>query len=244
MTYICKTKALFDFDAESEDDLAFKKGEIIKILTKDGEGWLKDSGWWEGELNSKTGIFPKEFVEEISDEKEQSKPAAEPEPIKKVAPTPAPAPEPEPIVSSTSDDTLEITTPTTEDEAIIPEETHAHIPNHMKFGKAMPGLAPGAGGGDPLAELKSKLKKQGDTPGTAAPPKAAATPSVAESPKLKKAPVTSNQGSSPKLETKAAAGDEKPEANPFGAFGLPKKPTDLAKPDKTPLPAKKPEDKK
>jgi len=199
MTYICKTKALFDFDAESDDDLAFKKGEIIKIITKDGEGWLKDSGWWEGELNSKTGIFPKEFVEEISDEKEQSKPAPEPEPVKKAAPAPisapvsAPTPEPEPLVSPTADDSMEIT-PTTEDE--VPEEIHAaHIPNHMKFGKAMPGLAPGAGGGDPLAELKSKLKKQGDAPsGAAAPPKPAATPAtVVETPKIKESGTNNGQ---------------------------------------------------
>jgi len=266
MSVLCKVKALFDFDAENDDDLAFKKGDIIKILTKDGDGWLKDSGWWEGDLNSKTGIFPKEFVEEIDEnEKEPAAKVSEPEPTKEPVKEPTkepikkanPPPDPEPVVPE------ETTSPTSpadaspeDDVTPVVEEPHAHIPNHMKFGKAMPGLAPSGSGVDPMAELKSKLKKKDDAapasqPVTAAPPTKAPAPTpapnagagVGDAPKAvpKKPPpsIAAAAQSAAKLDPKS--GDEKPEANPFGAFGLAKKAGD--KP--APAPGKaKPEEKK
>jgi hypothetical protein len=47
--------ALFTFDADQEGDLGFKKGDIITI-TKRTES---KSDWWTGQLNGKTGIFPR-----------------------------------------------------------------------------------------------------------------------------------------------------------------------------------------
>ena len=50
---------LFPYNAEHEDELDLKEGDIIVILCKD----LEDKGWWRGELNNKIGVFPDNFVE-------------------------------------------------------------------------------------------------------------------------------------------------------------------------------------
>lgn len=48
--------ALYDFDKEREEDLEFKRGDIIEILEKN------ESGWWIGRVNDKIGTFPFNFV--------------------------------------------------------------------------------------------------------------------------------------------------------------------------------------
>ncbi|XP_069835438.1 neutrophil cytosol factor 2 [Dendropsophus ebraccatus] len=50
-------KALFDYEASQPEDLSFKKGDIIKVLSKVSEEW------WEGECHEKVGIFPSSFVQ-------------------------------------------------------------------------------------------------------------------------------------------------------------------------------------
>lgn len=50
---------LFDYDAEADDELTLKEGDIVRNIEK------KEHGWWEGELHGKRGMFPKNFVEEI-----------------------------------------------------------------------------------------------------------------------------------------------------------------------------------
>ena len=52
-------QALHDYDAENDDELSIKDGDVITVLTQE------DEGWWEGELNGKKGWFPSNFVEEI-----------------------------------------------------------------------------------------------------------------------------------------------------------------------------------
>lgn len=55
-----KCAALYDYDAQSEQELSFKAGDVISILDKD------ESGWWHGELNGRVGVFPAaEWVEEV-----------------------------------------------------------------------------------------------------------------------------------------------------------------------------------
>jgi len=51
-------KALYDYDAENPDDLSFKEGDTLIVLDQSDP-----SGWWEGELNGKSGFFPSNFVE-------------------------------------------------------------------------------------------------------------------------------------------------------------------------------------
>ena len=52
-------RALFDFEGEEADELSFKKGQIIKFLTK------VDGNWNKGKLNGKEGIFPSDYAEPI-----------------------------------------------------------------------------------------------------------------------------------------------------------------------------------
>ena len=54
-----RAKVLYDYDAENEDELTIREGDIIVILDKH----LEDSGWWKGELAGKSGVFPDNFVE-------------------------------------------------------------------------------------------------------------------------------------------------------------------------------------
>lgn len=49
----------FDYEGEEADDLSFEAGDIIRLLERIGDEWLK------GELNEKTGIFPASYVEII-----------------------------------------------------------------------------------------------------------------------------------------------------------------------------------
>ncbi|XP_076257673.1 CIN85 and CD2AP related isoform X1 [Rhynchophorus ferrugineus] len=51
-------EAQFAYFAVNDDELTLKEGDIIKLLSKDGQ----DPGWWRGELNGKIGVFPDNFV--------------------------------------------------------------------------------------------------------------------------------------------------------------------------------------
>ncbi|KAF7708723.1 SH3 domain-containing protein 21 [Silurus meridionalis] len=51
-------QVMFDYTANSEDELELKKGDIVAIINKACE----DEGWWEGELNGRRGFFPDNFV--------------------------------------------------------------------------------------------------------------------------------------------------------------------------------------
>ncbi|ELP90000.1 hypothetical protein EIN_403140 [Entamoeba invadens IP1] len=50
-------KALYDYDAQDENELSIKEGDVINIIKKD-----ESSGWWTGELHAKTGLFPSNYV--------------------------------------------------------------------------------------------------------------------------------------------------------------------------------------
>ncbi|XP_067408001.1 SH3 domain-containing protein 19 isoform X2 [Emydura macquarii macquarii] len=51
-----KAKALYDFQGENEDELSFKAGDMITELESVDEDWMS------GEVQGKSGIFPKNFV--------------------------------------------------------------------------------------------------------------------------------------------------------------------------------------
>ncbi|KAE8630196.1 hypothetical protein XENTR_v10000729 [Xenopus tropicalis] len=53
-----KARALYDFCGENEDELSFKAGDIISGLES------IDHEWMSGELYGKSGIFPKNFVQQ------------------------------------------------------------------------------------------------------------------------------------------------------------------------------------
>eukprot|EP01080_Neovahlkampfia_damariscottae_P011642 gene11642-4883_t len=50
------TKAIHDYDAQDENELTFKEGDIIAILEED------EDGWYIGALNGKIGQFPVNFT--------------------------------------------------------------------------------------------------------------------------------------------------------------------------------------
>ena len=50
-------KVTFDYEAENDDELSLKEGEIVEVLSQEEEGW------WKGSLNGKVGVFPANFVE-------------------------------------------------------------------------------------------------------------------------------------------------------------------------------------
>ena len=58
-------RALYDYEAQTQEELSFLEGALIKIVRKDDNG--VDDGYWEGELNGRCGVFPSLVVEEILD---------------------------------------------------------------------------------------------------------------------------------------------------------------------------------
>ncbi|XP_061522561.1 SH3 domain-containing kinase-binding protein 1 isoform X3 [Phycodurus eques] len=62
-------KVLFPYEAQNEDELTIKEGEIIAIITKD----CADTGWWMGEVGGRQGVFPDNFVKLLEAEKERPK---------------------------------------------------------------------------------------------------------------------------------------------------------------------------
>uniref|UniRef100_A0A3B4EW62 Osteoclast-stimulating factor 1 n=1 Tax=Pundamilia nyererei TaxID=303518 RepID=A0A3B4EW62_9CICH len=59
-------KVLFPYEAQNEDELTIKDGDIINIITKD----CADAGWWMGEIGGRQGVFPDNFVKLLEVEKE------------------------------------------------------------------------------------------------------------------------------------------------------------------------------
>ena len=57
-----RAKAILDFERHDDDELGFKKNDIINIIS------MKDEQCWAGELNGLRGWFPAKFVE-ILDER-------------------------------------------------------------------------------------------------------------------------------------------------------------------------------
>ncbi|KAI1101243.1 hypothetical protein F4804DRAFT_316421 [Jackrogersella minutella] len=58
---VSRVRALYDFVPSEDNELEFKKGDIIAVL----ESVFKD--WWRGSLKGRTGIFPLNYVEKLAD---------------------------------------------------------------------------------------------------------------------------------------------------------------------------------
>lgn len=79
----CRT--LFAYEGTNEDELSFKEGEIIHLISKE----TGEAGWWKGELNGKEGVFPDNFAVQINElDKDFPKPKKPPPPAKGPAPKP------------------------------------------------------------------------------------------------------------------------------------------------------------
>ncbi|KAG8430264.1 hypothetical protein GDO86_018125, partial [Hymenochirus boettgeri] len=62
-TSVCFVKALYEYEGQTEDELSFPEGAIIRILNKENQD---DDGFWEGEFNGRFGVFPSVLVEELT----------------------------------------------------------------------------------------------------------------------------------------------------------------------------------
>ncbi|XP_043927080.1 F-BAR and double SH3 domains protein 2 [Protopterus annectens] len=62
-TNVSFVKALYDYEGQTEDELSFPEGAIIRILNKENQ---EDDGFWEGEFNGRIGVFPSVLVEELT----------------------------------------------------------------------------------------------------------------------------------------------------------------------------------
>lgn len=78
-------RALFAYEGTNEDELTFKEGDIIHLISKE----TGEAGWWKGELNGKEGVFPDNFAVQINElDKDFPKPKKPPPPAKGPAPKP------------------------------------------------------------------------------------------------------------------------------------------------------------
>lgn len=57
---IRQCRVIFSYNHHHDDELNLKVGDIISVVGEEEEGW------WRGILNGKEGVFPSNFVEEIS----------------------------------------------------------------------------------------------------------------------------------------------------------------------------------
>ncbi|XP_067880929.1 opsin-5 isoform X2 [Heterodontus francisci] len=57
-------EALFDYIPQNEDELEIKTGDVVEIIEE------VEEGWWKGILNEKAGLFPSNFVKELTDHTE------------------------------------------------------------------------------------------------------------------------------------------------------------------------------
>lgn len=80
-------KVLFPYEAQNEDELTIKEGEIVIIINKE----CADAGWWQGEINGKWGVFPDNFVKLLPPDVEKERPKKPPPPL---APAVKPLPGP------------------------------------------------------------------------------------------------------------------------------------------------------
>lgn len=53
--------ALYDYEAQNEDELSLKCGTVVLVLSTDS-AISGDDGWWTGKIGDKVGIFPSNFV--------------------------------------------------------------------------------------------------------------------------------------------------------------------------------------
>jgi len=59
LKFIEKVVAIYDYEADKEDELTFLENAVIHVIKKN------DDGWWEGVLNGVRGLFPGNYVEPL-----------------------------------------------------------------------------------------------------------------------------------------------------------------------------------
>lgn len=62
---MCYVRALYDYEAMSDEELSFREGDIVGVLQK-GDNNV-DDGFWYGEFQGRRGVFPSLVVEDLPD---------------------------------------------------------------------------------------------------------------------------------------------------------------------------------
>lgn len=63
---MCYVKALYDYEAMGDDEISFKEGDIVGVISKDDNDI--DDGFWFGEFQGQRGVFPSLVVEDMPGE--------------------------------------------------------------------------------------------------------------------------------------------------------------------------------
>lgn len=56
-------RALYSYTGQSEEELSFPEGALIRLLPRAQDG--VDDGFWRGEFGGRVGVFPSLLVEEL-----------------------------------------------------------------------------------------------------------------------------------------------------------------------------------
>ena len=59
LLFAAQCRAIYDYTANMYDELSIKAGDLINVHHK------QEDGWWVGECENTTGIFPATYVETI-----------------------------------------------------------------------------------------------------------------------------------------------------------------------------------
>jgi actin cytoskeleton-regulatory complex protein SLA1 len=72
MRYAQSVKALFDYNAQTEEELSFKEDDTLYVLQIEGEETYDNKDWWLAkksgmtEEEKETGWIPSNYVAEVS----------------------------------------------------------------------------------------------------------------------------------------------------------------------------------
>lgn len=58
---VCQVIGMYDYTAQNDDELAFSKGQLITVLSRE------DPDWWKGEAGGRVGLFPSNYVKLTTD---------------------------------------------------------------------------------------------------------------------------------------------------------------------------------
>ena len=63
---VCYVRALYDYEAMGDDEISFKEGDIVGVISKDDNDI--DDGFWYGEFQGQRGVFSSLVVEDMPGE--------------------------------------------------------------------------------------------------------------------------------------------------------------------------------
>ncbi|PRP84260.1 hypothetical protein PROFUN_08280 [Planoprotostelium fungivorum] len=164
-----KMKALYEYKATDPLELCMKEGDIITVIKED------PSGWWKGDLNGQTGLFPSNFCEQLPEGYSPPPPPEFiPEPVAPASPPP-PVEEPEPTLPAAR--------------VPMPGMIPGGMPNMSELRSKLASRGPPGSGGSAIKAAAPPPAAGAPAPqAAAAPPRAAPKAAAAPPPGLRSSP--------------------------------------------------------